>query len=114
MAEEIPTPLRPLATAGMDFWVRIWEAARQWVSPTTDVELVMLVAEQVDERVSLRQRVIANNDPAERRALRDLEKQLVSNLSLLGFTPTDRSRLGLAEVKAATKLEQLRAARNGG
>jgi phage terminase small subunit len=98
----------------MDFWVRIWEAARQWVSPTTDVELVMLVAEQVDERVSLRQRVIANNDPAERRALRDLEKQLVSNLSLLGFTPTDRSRLGLAEVKAATKLEQLRAARNGG
>jgi hypothetical protein len=26
---------------------------------------------------------------------------------LLGFTPSDRSRLGLAEVKAKTKLEEL-------
>ncbi|MEY4373214.1 MAG: hypothetical protein RL219_1983, partial [Actinomycetota bacterium] len=32
-------------------------------------------------------------------------------LASMGFTPTDRSRLGLAEVKAMTKLEQLRAAR---
>ncbi len=27
--------------------------------------------------------------------------------SMLGFTPTDRSRLGIAEVKVASKLEQL-------
>ena len=113
MAEEIPTPPRPLAAHGQEFWNRIWEAARQWVSPTTDIELALLVSEQIDERVALRYQVITNNDPGDRRALRDLEKQIVSNLSLLGFTPTDRSRLGLAEVKAATKLEQLRAARNG-
>ena len=42
-----------------------------------------------------------------RAALRQLDKQLVSNLSLLGFTPSDRSRSGLVEVKAKTKLEEL-------
>jgi len=31
----------------------------------------------------------------------------VSNLSLLGFTPSDRSRLGVAEVKTESKLEEL-------
>jgi hypothetical protein len=30
-----------------------------------------------------------------------------SGLGLLGFTPTDRSRLGVAEVKAKSKLEEL-------
>jgi hypothetical protein len=32
---------------------------------------------------------------------------ITSNLSLLGFTPTDRTRLGIAEVKVASKLEEL-------
>jgi UPF0755 protein len=44
----------------------------------------------------------------ERKALRSLEKQIVENLSLLGFTPTDRSRLGIAEVRKLSKLEALR------
>jgi hypothetical protein len=39
--------------------------------------------------------------------LHDLEKMISSNLSMLGFTPTDRTRLGIAEVKAASKLEEL-------
>jgi hypothetical protein len=30
------------------------------------------------------------------------------NLGVLGFTPTDRTRLGLAEVKTASKLQELR------
>jgi hypothetical protein len=30
-------------------------------------------------------------------------------MALLGFTPTDRTRLGLAEVKTASKLEELMA-----
>ena len=37
---------------------------------------------------------------------------IISNLSLLGFTPTDRSRLGVAEVKRETKIEELIAKRN--
>jgi hypothetical protein len=40
-------------------------------------------------------------------SLLETEKLLQSGLGLLGFTPTDRSRLGVAEVKAKSKLEEL-------
>ena len=35
------------------------------------------------------------------------DHQSPTSLSLLGFTPSDRSKLGLAEVKAKSKLEEL-------
>jgi hypothetical protein len=89
-------------------WERIWSAGRRWISPESDLELLQMVCEQLDERVALRIRVLRDNEPEERKSLRDLDKQIVSGLSLLGLTPTDRSRLGLAEVKAATKLDELR------
>ena len=40
--------------------------------------------------------------------LSNLETEIVKMLSLLGMTPTDRTRLGLAEVKAQSTLERLR------
>ena len=49
-----------------------------------------------------------SNDWRERKALRDLDSRIISNLSLLGFTPADRSRLGVAEVKAISKMELLK------
>jgi hypothetical protein len=61
----------------------------------------------VDERWNLRAKVMRDGDPKDRRALRALESLIINNLSLLGFTPTDRSRLGVAEVKAQSKLEEL-------
>jgi hypothetical protein len=66
----------------------------------------------VDERWNLRIRVMTDNDPKDRRGLRELDRGIVNNLSLLGFTPADRSRLGVAEVRAQTKLEKLRAMRD--
>jgi hypothetical protein len=42
-----------------------------------------------------------------RAALRQFDKQLVSNLGSLGFTPSDRSRLGLVQVKTRTKLQDI-------
>jgi hypothetical protein len=41
--------------------------------------------------------------------LRELDRTIVSNLSLLGFSPTDRMRLGIAEVKKQSRLEELMA-----
>lgn len=62
-----------------------------------DVELVMLVCEQTDERTLLRDKMFRIGlDWRERAALRALEKQIASNLAQLGFTPTDRARLGIA------------------
>lgn len=108
----IPDPPRPLGTAGLALWGRAWQTARRWLSPETDLELLLIVCEQLDERIALRIQVLRESKPEDRKALRDIDKQVVSGLSLLGFTPTDRGRLGLAEVKAASKLEDIRDRQN--
>lgn len=104
---EIPDPARPLLTYGRDLWDRVWSVGATWISPNTDIELLLMTCEMVDERWNLRVQVMKTDDPRTRRGLRELERQIVSNLSLLGFTPADRSRLGVAEVKARSKLEEL-------
>ena len=107
-AYEIPEPHRPLHKPGLELWERIWGMAQNWLSPSTDKEILLITCELLDERWNLRIKVLRDNRPEERKALRELDRQLVTNLSLLGFTPTDRSRLGVAEVKRQSKLEELR------
>lgn len=110
--DEIPEPHRQLFDAGLELWNRTWSMGQLWISPKTDVELLLMTCEMLDERVRLRAFVWNNPDAwRERKALRELEKNITNSLSLLGFTPTDRSRLGVAEVKAKSKLEELRARR---
>lgn len=114
-ADGIPEPSRPLLKYGQEMWDRIWGMGNSWISPTSDIELVLMTAEMVDERWNLRVKVMGSEDPKLRRGLRELDKMIVSNLSLLGFSPTDRMRLGVAEVKKQSKLEELlakKAARN--
>jgi hypothetical protein len=53
--------------------------------------------------------ILETNDWHLFKQLNDLERLITSNLGLLGFTPSDRTRLGLAEVKAKSKLEELMA-----
>jgi len=110
--ENIPQPVRPLFDAGLELWNRTWSMGQLWISPRTDIELLLMTCEMLDERVRLRA-FVWNNAEAwrERKALRELDKNIVANLSLLGFTPTDRSRLGVAEVKARSKLEEIKARR---
>tara|TARA_B110000971_G_C19969738_1_gene481958 strand:+ start:239 stop:715 length:477 start_codon:yes stop_codon:yes gene_type:complete len=107
MATETPIPNRPLLKYGQEVWDKVWEAGVNWISPNTDMELLLMTCEMVDERWNLRIKVMQTDDPKMRKGLRDLDKQLVTNLSLMGFTPSDRSRLGVAEVKAQSKLEEL-------
>jgi len=111
--DEIPEPHRQLFDAGLELWNRTWSMGQLWISPKTDIELLLMTCEMLDERVRLRAFVWNNPDAwRERKALRELEKNITNSLSLLGFTPTDRSRLGVAEVKAKSKLEELRARRD--
>ena len=71
---------------------------------------MQLTAEMLDEREELREAVLAqagsDDSWRDRRQLRDLERSIISNLSLLAWTPVDRSRYGLAEVKAKSKLAE--------
>lgn len=109
---QIPEPSRPLGKYGIELWDRVWNMGSTWVSPNTDIELLLMTCEMIDERWNLRVAVLRDGDPKDRRALRELEKGIVGNLALLGFTPSDRTRLGVAEVKAKSKLEELMARRN--
>lgn len=106
--EEVPEPLRRLDGDGLDLWNRTWSIGQTWISQETDIELLQITCELADEREQLRNYVLDNVDAwHERKALRDLDKAIVSNLSLLGFTPSDRMRLGVTHVKAKSKLEEL-------
>ena len=101
-------PLAPLGEAGQKLWDAVFEEGELWISPRTDVALLQVVCELLDRREVLKQEWLA--DPTSRpvnMSLLETEKMIQSCLSLLGFTPTDRSRLGVAEVKAKSKLEEL-------
>ena len=100
--------LRPLGDAGQQLWHEVFEVGGLWISSRTDVHLLQMVCELLDRRELLRHAFL--DDPTERKvnmSLLETEKLIQSSLSLLGFTPSDRSRLGLAEVKAKSKLEEL-------
>ena len=104
----VPVPHRPLGPAGQQFWERVWAVGFTWISPQMDIELLQRVAEQIDERVALRMRVLKQGDWRDRAALRSLDAQVLDCLSLLGFTPVDRARLGFVEVKIKNELEEFR------
>ena len=104
---EVPDPPRPLGDPGRGLWDRAWEQGRAWLAES-DVEILLLTCEQMDERQRLRVSVLRDGDWRERAGLRSLDKQIQDGLSMMGFTPSDRSRLGLAEVTAVSKLEELR------
>lgn len=107
-----PEPTRPLGKPGRELWDRVWQAGATWVSPNTDSEILLMTCEMIDERWNLRAKVLKSEEPKDRRNLNQLTKLIQENLSLLGFTPADRTRLGVAEVKAQSKLEELMARRN--
>lgn len=101
-------PLRPLGEAGQRLWDDACTAGNNWVSPVTDSQLLQLVCEQIDRRAKLMS--LVPDDVMDRpllMSLIDIEKQVASNLGLLGFTPADRTRLGVAEVAKTTKLDEM-------
>jgi len=97
-----PIDLDPTATLSA-----VLEAGKAWLAASDSLACVLL-RESIEERVVLRELVMQTQGSDARKALRDLDKQIISQLSQLGFDPAARSRLGLAEVKAASTLEKLR------
>lgn len=101
-------PLRELGSVGRAFWDSVFGAGELWISIRTDTALVQLVCELMDRRERLREEF--ELDPSSRQvnmSLLETEKQIVNGLSLLGFTPADRTRLGLVSAKTKSKLEEL-------
>ncbi len=86
--------------------------ATAWIAES-DRFLLGLVADAWDERARLMADISTNGygdgryTRTEVLRLRQVEENLTKWLSQLGLTPTDRSRLGIAEVKAVSKLEAI-------
>jgi hypothetical protein len=99
-----------LGASGSSLWATVYEAGELWVSSRTDVHLVEQVCRQMDRVAELRELWLV--DPADRAlntTLLETEKAVQSGLSLLGFTPADRTRLGLVSARAKSKLEEIMA-----
>ena len=92
-----------------------------WIGPS-DLRNLRLMCEALDRRSHLLAELAsqgwvlytdkgyAYQNPAGG-ALATTEAQITKWLSLLGLTPSDRGRLGVAEVKAQSALERIRASR---
>ena len=101
-------PIRPLGPDGKQLWDAIFAEGEIWISIRTDTQLVQMVCEQLDRRAALSE--LWATDPANRTvnmSLLETEKAIAGGLSSLGFTPADRTRLGLVSAKTKSKLEEL-------
>lgn len=101
-----------LEQPGLDLWQELWREGRTWLSTRSDAHLLLAqLCEGRDEErhhqavleVSGRyvkgQRGGVVAHPAVR-MLRQVRAEMVRAGALLGFSPSDRSRLGVGEVKA--------------
>lgn len=106
--DTVPQPVRRLEESGLNLWNRVWSMASLWLRDS-DLELLQITCEQADERDLLRTYVMENVDAwHERAGLRQLEKEIQSNLIQLGFTPQARAKLGIQEIVKESKLDALR------
>jgi hypothetical protein len=107
-------PPADLRESGLELWNKIFGAGELWISIRTDTQLVAQVCRQLDRRDELSRRFW--DEPESRvvnMSLLETEKAVVNGLSLLGFTPADRTRLGLVSARTKSKLQELMDAKRG-
>jgi P27 family predicted phage terminase small subunit len=122
VADDTPEHLGP---AGGAVWRLVVDQCK-WLAET-DRPALVVVCEKFDRRQNFMVRLessepVLYTDKGYAYAnplvgmLSTLETEIVKLLAALGMTPTDRTRLGVAEVKAKSTLEQLleRKANRGG
>jgi hypothetical protein len=105
MLEHVPKQLR---TAGIALWNYVWGAGACWISPQTDASAVTKLCEVSDYAEMMRAKFYATGEICySREYLTATDKQIVM-FRELGLTPISRSKLGVAEVKTKSRIEQLR------
>ena len=107
MATEIPAYPDTLGEPGKKLWDRAWAMAVTWQSPITDIDSISNAAFLADASEAARNKYMATLESNEGRAFVAINKAYTDALASLGFDPIARSRLGVAEVKAATSIDKL-------
>lgn len=114
-------PSAPAPTPADELVERLWGIAGGWLASSDALFVVPMLIDGWNRRARLRALIAEHGESYESIGplgnkwlsrpeviqLERLEKQITAWLSLLGLTPTDRARLGVAEVKTRTKLEEL-------
>lgn len=109
-----------LGDAGLVLWDHVWQAGRTWLSPESDKTIVTMLCEAQDDYALIRDLLNSGAEPRYYMTangqmvthplvsqLKDLRAQMTSWLAAMGFSPADRSRLGLAEVRVRDELDEL-------
>lgn len=125
--DNIPNP-PSLGADGTQLWLHVWHAGKTWLSPESDFTLIKMLCEAHDEHEAIRRMLSTGEVPRFYTTangqvvthplvtqLGNLRTQMTAWLSAIGFSPSDRSRLGLAEVRVRDELDELekrRAARS--
>lgn len=116
-----PAPACPegLGARGQEEWDKVW-AEGFWLNEGADYHWVLMIAQAYDDIAAFREEIsntglmvtgyrddmiVANPLLKEVRAAQSV---IVRALSILGFSPTDRARLGIAEVQARSALLDLK------
>jgi phage terminase small subunit len=105
MLSEVPAQLQPI---GASLWRYAWSAGASWISPQTDAAAVTMLCEITDFAQLMRAKFIQTGEICYSREYIAATDKQISLLRELGLTPAARSKLGVAEVKSKSRLEQLR------
>lgn len=121
LAVSLEEPPAHLGPAGAETWRRVAKHCVNWLAES-DMGAVQMLAEAMDKRSDLLARLqsegwvlytdkgYAYAHPAAGQ-LQAVTEEVRKWMSSLGLTPADRSRLGVAEVKARSALQELAAKR---
>ena len=117
----VPEVPAGLGDVGAGYWVMLWSAGRRHLSELHDSPLMFRLCSNLEkiaalegwlgEDVERRWYTTANGQVVTHPAVKQIDSLDAQNtawMSLLGFTPSDRARLGLAEIRVANELDEFR------
>ena len=117
----VPEPPKSLGKVGVAYWGILWTAGRRHLSELHDTPLMTRLCSNFDTIAELelwlgsdverRWYTSPNGQIVTHPAVKQIEHldaQCTAHLSLMGFTPSDRARLGLAEIRVANELDAFR------
>jgi P27 family predicted phage terminase small subunit len=119
---DIPAAPPGLEGKGLESWNRLWDAGKAHLSARADYVLMEQLCWALDEKHELRcwlaedrmnrsWYTTANGQTVTHPSVKrteQLDAQCTSWLAQLGFTPSDRARLGLLEVRTPDELDDFR------
>lgn len=118
---DLPAAPEGLGEYGRAYWSMFWDAGRRHLSEKHDSALVQKVCAAIEQVALIEQwqgadvtrwfYETANGQLVTHPLIKqksELNAQITAWLSLLGFTPSDRARLGLAEIRVANELDNFR------